>query len=99
MLPKRGNQKHIFESSSGLTRAKKSKNGSKLGPKYKMARYGAKLDFKGLKIHRRVVKQVFHLNKSARSIFLTAVRLNGPYNGQKEQKGVQVGSKIQNDML
>ena len=51
------------------------KLGPKGGPKHKIAYYEAKWDFKVPKMHSWVVKLVFYLNKSARSIFSTTVRL------------------------
>ena len=46
------------------------------------------------KMHNRVVKRVFYLNKLAKSIFLTTARLLEPYMGQKRAK---IGAKgVQN---
>ena len=54
---------------------KKSKNKSKRGSKHRIAYYEAKWDLKEPKMHSLLVKLVFYLNKSARIIFLTAIRL------------------------
>ena len=60
----------------GRTRAKKEqKIGPNGGPKHKIAYYGGKMNVKVPKMHSWVVKLVFYLNKSARSIFFTIVRL------------------------
>ena len=53
----------------GLSRAKKEqKLGQKKGQKHKIAYYEAKLDFKVPKMHSWLVKLIFYLTKSARSI-------------------------------
>ena len=63
-----------------------AKIGTKRGQKHKITYYEAKWNFKVLKMHSWVVKLFFYLNKSARSIFLTEISLQGPFKGQKEQK-------------
>ena len=61
---------------NGSTRAKKEqKIGQKGGPKHKISFYEAKWDFKVPKVLSWVVKLVYYLNESARSIFSTTVML------------------------
>ena len=56
---------------------KRAKIGLKEGPKYKIVYCKAKQDFKVFKIHNWDVKLVCYVKESNRSIFLSAVRLNG----------------------
>ena len=69
----------IFLTTIRLYELKRTKKEQKIGPlnsqKHKIAHYEAKWYFKVRKMHSWLVKLVFYLNKSARSIFLTAVRL------------------------
>ena len=77
-LPKRVGQKHIFDHSQALGAykgQKRAKIGPKGGPKHKIAYYEAKWDFKVPKMHSWVVKLVFYLKESARSILSITGRL------------------------
>ena len=76
LLPKRGTQKDISDCKQTLGAQKgqkRAKNRPKKGQKTKIAFYEGKWDFKVSKMHSWIVELVLYLNKSIRSIFLTAV--------------------------
>ena len=74
-------------------RAKKSKKGPLNVQKHKIAHYEAQLHFKVSKIHSWVVKLVFYLHKSYRSIFLTAVTLGAIQRPKRAKIGLKEGPK------
>ena len=88
-LHKRISQTHMYGSSQTLgaiQRPEKTKNILKRGPKYKIAYYEAKQDFKAPKIHSRVLKLVCYLKVSPRSICSITVRLQGFKRAKKRAK-------------